>query len=166
MSGPRNLAARRVLRLAAGQVSLTTGVFWLLMSLPGVHPRDLFTGAALAGGGLVLLLWRRVPLSGRLALAAAGLAGLAGTAAGLAVRSAALCCMFSYGEGRGWPYTWLGRGAVADSPGEARRLAGAEDWAMTSVTALVADVAVWAYTGLVLIVVSVLVRRAVRRPAS
>lgn len=166
MSETGNAGVSRVVRLAAGQVSLTLGVFWLLISLSGGHPRDVVTGAALAGGGLVLLLWRRVPLSGRLAFAAAGVSGIGGTVAGLTVRSAELCCMFSYTEGRGWPYEWLTRHAAADGPGEARRLAEADGWGFHSPMALVADVTVCAYTGLVLIVGWALVRRAVRRRAS
>lgn len=166
MTGNKNIAISGVLRLAVGLVSLTGGLFWLLMSLSGAHSRDVFAGAALAGGGLVLLLWRRVALPGRLVCAAAGLAGLAATGAGLIVRSAGLCCMFVYSEGRGWPYEWLGRGAVAGTADGARRLAGAEAWSVTSALALVADVTVWAYACSVLIVLVALGRRAVRRRAA
>lgn len=163
MTGIGNLSVKRVVRLTVGQVSLTAGLFWLLMNLSGVHPRDVFAGFALAAGGLVLLLWRRMALPGRLVFAAAGATGLGGTAAGLTVRSAELCCMFGYGEGRGWPYEWLGRGAVADTAAEAQRLAEAASWGVYSPLALLVDVTVWAYTGLVLIVVIGLIRRAVRR---
>ncbi|MDI6099716.1 hypothetical protein QLQ12_14020 [Actinoplanes sp. NEAU-A12] len=164
MTGTENISVSRGVRLTVGLLSLTAGLFWLLMNLSGVYPRDVFVGVALAGGGLVLLLWRRLPLSGRLVSAAAGVIGLGGTAAGLTARSAEICCMFAYREGRGWPYEWLGRGAVAETPGEAQRLAAAQGWEW-SASALFVDVTVWAYAGLMVIVVGGLARRAARRRA-
>lgn len=145
-----------------GQLSLTFGMFWLVMSLTVAVDRHVFAGAAIAGGGLVLLLWRRIRLPVRLVAAGAVAAGLAGTAVGLAVRSVSTGGMFGWFEGRGWPFEWLGRGALADSPDEARRRAVEEGWGV-DVFRLLADVTVWAYTGLVLICLIGLAARAQKR---
>ncbi|WP_433792150.1 hypothetical protein [Actinoplanes sp. CA-252034] len=88
-----------------------------------------------------------------------GAIGLAGTAAGLIVRTITTGGMFGWFEDRGWPFAWLGRGAVADGLDEARRQAVAEGWALDP-TRLVVDVIVWAYAGLVLICVLGLAVRA------
>jgi hypothetical protein len=149
----------RIIRLTVGQVSLTFGMFWLVMNLTVVVDRHVFVGAVFAGGGLVLLLWRRIRLPVRLVVAVSVVSGTVGTVAGLAVRSTSVGGMFAWFEGRGWPFVWLGRGGSADSLDEARRLALAGGWGVDGVR-LVVDVAVWAYTGLVLICVFGLAVRA------
>jgi hypothetical protein len=140
----------RIIRLTVGQVSLTFGMFWLVMNVTVAVDRHVFTGVALAGGGLVLLLWRRIRLPVRLVTVVSVAVGLAGTAGGLIVRTVTTGGMFGWFEDRGWPFAWLGRGGLADSVDEAQRQAVAGGWA-TDGTRLAADVVVWAYTGLVLI---------------
>jgi hypothetical protein len=155
----------RVARLTVGQVSLTVGMLWLVLSLNTPNFRDAFAGLALAGGGLVMLLWRRIRLPVRLVAAVSLAAGVVGTAAGLAVRSVSTGGMFVWSEGRGWPFEWVGRGAVADDFDEARRQAIAESWGY-DLFRLVVDVSLWAYAGLVSVVLIGLVTRRFRvRPA-
>ncbi|MBB3097265.1 putative membrane protein YphA (DoxX/SURF4 family) [Actinoplanes campanulatus] len=148
-------------RAAIGLISLVLGGFWLVMSPNGGDLTDAFMGAVVAAGGLVLLLWHRLGLSGRLVSVAAGAAGVTGTLAGLTVYASGICCMFSFGESRGWPLTWLGRGAVADTSDEAIRLARLESWGVYP-TDLLIDLVVWAYAGMVLAVLIGLVVRAIR----
>ncbi|MFD1373484.1 hypothetical protein [Actinoplanes sichuanensis] len=131
-------------------MSLTFGMFWLVMNLTVAVDRHVFTGLAMAGGGLVLLLWRRIRLPVRLVGVVSVVVGAAGTVAGLIVRTVSTGGMFGWFEDRGWPFAWLARGGLADSPDEARRLAVAGGWGVDW-TRLAADVVVWAYTGLVLI---------------
>ncbi|MBO3740426.1 hypothetical protein [Actinoplanes flavus] len=148
-------------RAGIGLMSLLVGGFWLVMSPNGGDLTDAFMGAVVAAGGLVLLLWHRLGLSGRPVSVAAGAAGVTGTLAGLTVYAGGVCCMFSFSESRGWPLTWLGRGAVADTEDEAIRLARAESWGVYPSDLLV-DLVVWAYAGMVLAVLIGLVGRAIR----
>jgi hypothetical protein len=85
-------------------------------------------GAVLALGGLVLLMPHRLRLPRTVTWIAAAVAGLGGTAAGLAAGSAMVCCMFAYVAERGFPFRWLRRGGVADDSETARRLAEASGW--------------------------------------
>ncbi|GGN55817.1 hypothetical protein GCM10010112_07020 [Actinoplanes lobatus] len=148
-------------RAGIGLLSVLAGGFWLVMSPFGGDLTDAFMGAVVAAGGLVLLLWHRLGLSGRLVSVAAGVTGVTGALAGLTVYASGLCCMFSFFESRGWPLTWLGRGAVADTSDEAIRLARAESWGVYP-SDLVIDLVVWAYAGMVLAVLIGLVVRAIR----
>jgi hypothetical protein len=160
-----NVSPVRILRITVGQISLTVGLLWLFMSFSSANVRDVFVGSALAGGGLVMLLWRRIVLPVRLVAAVSVAAGLVGTAAGLAARSVSTGGMFAWSEGRGWPFEWVGRGSVADDFEQARRQAVAEGWGY-DLLRLVVDVSLWAYAGLVLMVLIGLVTRRIReRPA-
>jgi hypothetical protein len=156
-----NVSPGRIARLTVGQGSLTVGLLWLVMSASTASVRDVFVGSAIAGGGLVMLLWRRIPLPGRLVAAGSVAAGVAGTAAGLFYRSVSTGGMFVWSEGRGWPFTWVGRGAMADDFDEARRQAIADGWGW-DLFRLVVDVSLWAYAGLVLMVLIGLVARRIR----
>ena len=151
--------AGRVLRglgTLFGAFSLIGGLTWMLLNLHGPNPvLDLVVGVVLALGGLVLLMPHRIAVPMRAGWITAGVAGLGGTAAGLWVRSVQECCMFAYVEHRGFPFAWLDRGAAAETPGLARAAAAAADWHV-SVLPLVADAVLWAYAGLVVLV---LVRR-------
>ena len=150
----------RALITAAGAVSLVGGLTWMLLNLHGPAPIvDLAVGAVLALGGLVLLMPHRIHLPGRTTALAAAAAGIAGTAAGVAGKTAHVCCMFAYIVERGYPFRWLTRGGVADDPEVARRLAATDGWHV-DVASLAANLVVWAYAG---ILVLVLVRSA--RPA-
>ncbi|MEU8655186.1 hypothetical protein [Actinoplanes philippinensis] len=156
----------RIIRVTVGQLSLTLGMFWLVMSLTTPEPRHVSAGAAGVGGGLVLLLWRRIRLPVRPVLAGSVAVGLVGTVAGLIVRTITVGGMFGWFEDRGWPFSWLGRGALADSLDEARRQALAGGWGV-DLFRLAVDVVVWSYTGLVLICVfglAVRARKARRAP--
>ncbi|MEV4277364.1 hypothetical protein [Actinoplanes xinjiangensis] len=149
----------RIIRLTVGQLSLTFGMFWLVMNLTVALDRHVFAGAALAGGGLVLLLWRRIRLPVRPVVTGSVVFGVVATVVGLVVRTVSTGGMFGWFESRGWPFGWLSRGGLADTPDGAHRRAVADGWG-TDLMRLVADVTVWAYTGLVLICLLGLVVRA------
>ncbi|GAA0507801.1 hypothetical protein Ade02nite_49870 [Paractinoplanes deccanensis] len=82
----------------------------------------------------------------------------AGTAAGLAAGKAQLCCMFGYVVDRGWPSSWASRGAVADDPETAVRLARSSSWTV-NVLPLLADLLLFSYAGLLLLVIALVMRR-------
>jgi hypothetical protein len=156
------LRAGGALLTVLGALSLVAGLTWLLLNLHSPHPAvDLAVGAVLVAGGLVLLLPHHIELPPLATTIAAGVAALAGTAAGLAGSSARVCCMFAYVVERGWPYPWLRRGGVAEDPDTARRLAQADRWNV-DVTSLVTSLLLWAYVGILIVAVAVLVRRALR----
>lgn len=157
MTRPGIAPGRSAARLAAGLLSVAAGVFWLVMAPVGGDGGDVVTGAALILGGVVLLVWDRLRMPGWAVAAGAGAAGLVGTLAGLFVFWAGVCCMFAYSEGRGWPFTWLSRGATADDPEVARQLAVAEGWEV-DLTRLCASAVVWSYAGMVLLAVIGLLR--------
>jgi hypothetical protein len=146
-----------------GAVSLVGGLTWVLLNLHGPAPAvDIATGAVLALGGLVLLMPHRIRLPRVATWIAAAVAGVGGTAAGLAAGTATACCMFAYIEGRGFPFLWLQRGGVADDPEVARRLAAADSWGV-DVSALMMNAIVWAYLGVLVVALAVLMRRATGR---
>ncbi|GIM95719.1 hypothetical protein [Paractinoplanes toevensis] len=150
-------AAGRLVRWLAGALSLVGGLTWILVS---THEWvDLGAGLVLAAAGLVLLMPHRIRLPRRLtALVMAGFA-LVGTAAGLVALTERTCCSYAVIADRGWPFTWMQKGAIADDPATAQRLADSSNWNVDLVS-LTANVVLWAYAGLLLVVIGVLVRRA------
>ena len=84
-------------------------------------------GCVLSLGGLVLLMPHRIglPRAGHRASPRL-VAGVGGTAAGIAVETATACCTYAYVVDRGFPFIWLQRGGVADDPDVARRLAATD----------------------------------------
>ena len=156
------LRAGGALLTVLGAVSLVAGLTWLLLNLHGPHPAtDLGVGAVLAAGGLVLLLPHRIELPPLVTAVAAGVTALAGTAAGLASSSAQTCCDFAYIVDRGWPFHWVQRGALASDPDTARRLAQAGNWQVDALS-LMTNLVLWAYVGILIVAIAVLVRRARR----
>lgn len=149
-----------VLRALAGGVSLVLGLLWLLLTTTQgkFTGTDIAVGTVLAAGGLVLLMPHRIQLPRTATAITATVAAVGGTAAGLAVKTAQSCCDFAYVVDRGWPFHWLERGAVADSPDTAYRLAQAAGWDPNVIT-LATDLVLWAYAGMLLVVIVVLVRR-------
>jgi hypothetical protein len=145
---------------ALGAVSLVTGLTWTLLYVEGPQPVvDVAVGAVLAVGGLVLLMPHRLPLPPLVTTAAAVGTALAGTAAGLAAGTARVCCMYGYVAERGFPLRWQARGAIADDPETARRLAEGSGW-QVDVAALAANLFVWSYVGMLVVALVVVVRRA------
>ncbi|MET0425778.1 MAG: hypothetical protein ABW046_18055 [Actinoplanes sp.] len=155
-------ATGRTLRWLIGAGSLVSGLTWILVTQLGpVGWIDIATGLVLAAGGLVLLMPHRISLPRRATAPVMIGTALAGTFAGLAAGTSRLCCMFASVTDRGWPYAWAQRGAVADDPETAIRLARSADWSV-DVVALTADLVLWAYVGMLVLVVVVLVGRARR----
>jgi hypothetical protein len=139
-----------------GAFTLVGGLLWILLNLHSPRPVvDIAAGAVLAAGGLVLLMPHRVRLPGGRTWAVAGAAALVGAVVGLVAHSVALGGMYAYVERRGFPFAWLTRGGVADDPETARQLAAMDAWNV-NVLQLAGSVVVWAYAG---ILVLVLVRR-------
>jgi hypothetical protein len=142
-----------------GAISLVGGLTWILLNLaPPVPAVDIAVGVVVALGGLVLLMPHRVRLPRRPGWLVALGAGVAGTVAGLVASTSAACCSYTYVEGRGFPFTWLSRGATADSLDAARRATASSGWAVDAVS-LVTSAFVWAYAGLVILTLVTLVRR-------
>jgi hypothetical protein len=156
------LRAGGALLTVLGAVSLVAGLLWLLLNLHSPHPAvDLAVGAVLVAGGLVLLLPHHIELPPLATTIAAVVVALAGTAAGLAASTAQSCCDFAYVVERGWPFHWVQRGAVASDPDTARRLAQAGNWQVDVLT-LGTNLLLWAYVGILVVAVAVLIRRALR----
>ena len=146
-----------------GAVSLVCGLTWVLLNLHGPNPFvDLAAGVVLSLGGLVLLMPHRIQLPGVATGIAAAVAAAGGTAAGVLVKTATVCCMFAYVVNRGFPFFWLQRGGVADDPDVAQRLA-ATDSLHVDVSGLVLNLFIWAHVGVLVMAVVVLVRRSSRR---
>jgi hypothetical protein len=153
------LPAVRFARWLLGALTLVGGVTWVLLNLHGPNPvTDLVAGAILAAGGLVLLMPHRITLPRRATAIAVLAGGVVGTAAGLLAQRARECCEFAYVEDRGWPFVWLQRGALADDPDRARLLARSAHWT-ADYLALASDFLIWAYAGMLVMVIVVLVRR-------
>jgi hypothetical protein len=148
--------AGRVLRWLLGAFSLVGGLTWILLT-PG-NVSDLLVGAVFAAAGLVLLMPHRVTLPRRATAVAMVVAALAGTGAGAVVAERQVCCMYAYVENRGWPIDWAQRGAVADDPATAQRVAGSLNWTV-DLPSLTANALFWAYAGMLVVVIAVLVRR-------
>jgi hypothetical protein len=153
---------RGALGTLLGALTLVGGLTWLLLNWDGLHRTvDTTAGLVYAAGGLVLLMPHRIRLPGRLTSAAAAGTALAGTSAGLAAGVAQACCAFVYATARGFPFHWLQRGAIADDPDTARRLALGADWHADWV-ALAGDLLFWAYVGVLVVLVAELVRGSAR----
>jgi hypothetical protein len=152
---------RAAARGLLGALTLVGGFLWLLINVHGTHPvLDSAVGIVLVAGGLVLLMPHRITLPRPITGLTAVVAALAGTTASLAVTATQVTSL-AYVIGRGWPFHWALRGGIADDPDTARRIALAADWQIDGV-ALGADLLLWAYAGMLIIVVGVLVRRATR----
>jgi hypothetical protein len=153
----------QVLRALAGGISLVLGLLWILLTTTQgkTHGTDIAVGVVLAAGGLVLLMPHRIRLPRTATAITAGVAAVGGTAAGLAVKTAQSCCDFAYIVDRGWPFHWLTRGGSGGDPATAYRLEQAAHWDV-NVISLATDLVLWAYAGMVLVVIAVLVRRARR----
>ncbi|XVV12011.1 hypothetical protein ACQP2X_45545 [Actinoplanes sp. CA-131856] len=149
----------KALRFTVGALSLVLGLTWILLNLHSASYRlDLLIGSVLAAGGLVLLMPHRVRLPGRVTAIVMGLCALAGTAAGLAASKSQMCCDVAFIVDRGWPFSWASRGAVADDSETAVRLAASADWTVNFLS-LFADLLLFSYAGLLLLVVVLLFRR-------
>jgi hypothetical protein len=149
----------RTIRWLLGAVTLVAGLTWILINVGGSHMAlDATVGGVLAAGALVLLMPHRIQLPKLATLVAVIGIGVAGTAAGLAAKSAQ-AGEFVYVVGRGWPFHWATRGAVAEDAATAYRAAQTANWEVDFVS-LAANLLLWAYVGMLLVVIAVLVRRA------
>jgi hypothetical protein len=149
----------RLARWLLGAFTLVGGLTWVLINLHGPQPvLDIAAGTVLAAGGLVLLMPHRIDLPPRTTALVTAASALAGTASGLSAVKSQFCCEFAYVVDRGWPFTWLQRGAVAQSYEAARTLVASADWTFDAF-ALAADLLIWAYVGLLIMTIVVLVRR-------
>jgi hypothetical protein len=152
-------AAGAVARWLLGAFSLVGGLTWILFTAHGpTAAQDLAVGIVLAAAGLVLLMPHRIRLPRLITAVVMVVFALAGTAAGLAASTARTCCMYAYILDRGWPFTWAQRSALADDAATAERLANGSHWTV-DVFSVTADLVLWAYAGMLLVVIAVLVRR-------
>jgi hypothetical protein len=148
-----------VLRFTLGALTLVGGLTWILVNLTGPSPLlDLLVGVILSTGALVLLMPHRIRLPRRPTLVAVIGGGLVGTVAGLFAVTEQTCCAYAYVVDHGWPFRWAGRGAVATDPDTAYRLTQDADWHV-NLLSLGANLLLWAYVGMLLVVVAVLARR-------
>lgn len=146
-------------RWLLGAFSLVGGLTWALFAVHGpTAALDLTVGLVFAVAGLVLLMPHRIRLPRLVTAGTMILFAVAGTAAGLVAARERTCCMFAYVEDRGWPFAWAQRGAVADDSATAERLAHGANWTV-DVVAVATSALFWAYVGMVLVVIGVLVRR-------
>ena len=153
-------SAGRLLRWLLGAFSLVGGLTWVLFTMRGPTAGvDLGVGVVLAAAGLVLLMPHRIRLPRRTTALAMAVSAVAGTAAGLLWSTERACCQYVEMVDRGWPFTWMRRTALADDPATAYQLAHSGPWSVDAVSAAV-NLLVWAYLGMLLVVIGVLVRRA------
>ena len=158
------MIAGRALRFLLGALSLVGGLTWILLNLHATSAAlDVAVGTVLALGGLVLLMPHRIRLPRRTTAAVMAGFALIGTAAGLLAVQSRTCCSFAYIEDRGWPYHWAQRGALAGDADTAYRLARSTSWTADLLT-LTADLLIWSYAGLIVVVLGVLIGRARRTP--
>ena len=151
-------AAGRTARWLLGALSLLCGVTWILVTAHGPSAAlDLTVGAVFAVAGLVLLMPHRIRLPRLVTTIVMSMVAIAGTAAGLA-RSTGRGGTYVYVADRGFPITWVQRGAVADDPATAERLAHAANWTVDLIS-LATDLLFWAYVGMIVVVGAVLIRR-------
>jgi hypothetical protein len=149
------------LRWLLGAGSLVAGFTWALINTSNPSAVvDALVGCVLVAGGLVLLMPHRIKLPRRATAVAMTAAALAGTAAGLAEYQQTWSG-YAYIADRGWPFHWAQRGAIADDAETARRLTESADWHVDLV-ALAGTLLFFAYVGLVLVVIGVLIRRSRR----
>jgi hypothetical protein len=153
----RLVSTGRLLRWLLGAFSLVGGLTWILMTAHGWL--DLVVGTVLALSGLVLLMPHRIRLPRRLTAVVMTGFGLAGTVAGLVALTERTCCSYAFVADRGFPFTWIQRYAIADDAATAERLAGSANWTIDLVS-LSANLLLWAYAGMLLVVIGVLARRA------
>jgi hypothetical protein len=148
----------RTIRWLLGAVTLVAGLTWILINVGGSHMAlDAMVGGVLTAGALVLLMPHRIQLPRLATLVAVIGIGVAGTAAGLAAKSAQ-AGDFVYVIGRGWPFHWATRGAIAGDATTAYRAAQTANWEVDFVS-LAANLLLWAYVGMLLVVIVVLLRR-------
>lgn len=157
---PRWAPVLRLARWLLGAFSLVGGVTWIMLNLHLASAvLDTAVGSVLAAGGLVLLMPHRIRLPRTATAITMTVTAVLGTAAGLLAGTAKYCCDVAYIVDRGWPFHWVQRGALADDSVTAYRLAQSGNWQVDLVS-LSANLLVWAYAGLVVVVIAVLVRRA------
>ncbi|MFI5889331.1 hypothetical protein ACIA5D_04335 [Actinoplanes sp. NPDC051513] len=151
--------AGRLARWLLGAFSLVAGLTWILFTMHGPTALlDLTVGLVLAAAGLVLLMPHRIRLPRLVTTIVMTMVAIAGTAAGLAALTERTCCAYAYVLDRGFPFAWAQRAGVGADPATAERLAGSATWTVDLVS-LAASLLLWAYAGLLLVVVAVLVRR-------
>jgi hypothetical protein len=151
--------AGRLARWLLGAFSLVAGLTWILFTVHGpTAVLDLTVGVVLAAAGLVLLMPHRIRLPRLVTTIVMVMIGIAGTAAGLAHSTERTCCAYAYVLNRGFPFAWVQRAGVGADPATAERLAGGANWTVDLVS-LAANLLLWAYAGMLLVVIAVLVRR-------
>jgi hypothetical protein len=149
----------RLIRFLLGAITLVGGLTWILVNLTGPDPLlDLLVGVVLSAGALVLLMPHRIQLPRPATLVAVLGGALLGTVAGLLAKTEQACCSYAYLTDRGWPFHWAAQGAFAADAATAHRLAQDANW-QVNVVSLGANLLLWSYAGLLLVVVAVLVRR-------
>jgi len=150
-----------VLRWLLGAGSLVAGFTWMLINLSNPSALvDALVGCVLVAGGVILLMPHRIRLPRRATAAVMTLAALVGTVVGLS-GGRTTWSGYAYVADRGWPFHWAQRGAIADDADTARRLTEGADWHVDLV-ALAGTLLFFAYVGLVLIVITVQIRRSRR----
>lgn len=153
-----------ILRWLLGAFSLVAGFTWMLINLSNPSALvDALVGCVLVAGGVILLMPHRIKLPRRATAVVMTLAALVGAVAGLAVRRTTWSG-YAWFDERGWPFRWAQRGAIADDADTARRLTEGADWHIDLI-ALAGTLLVFAYAGLILIVIAVQIRRSQRAQA-
>jgi hypothetical protein len=161
IDGPpgRWVRAGRLTRWLLGALSLVAGLTWILFTVHGPTALlDLAVGLVLAAAGLVLLMPHRIRLPRVVTTIVMTMTAIAGTAAGLAASTERTCCAYAYVLDRGFPITWAQRAGVGPDPASAERLAGSANWTVDLVS-LAANLLLWAYAGMLIVVIGVLARR-------
>ncbi|GID25315.1 hypothetical protein [Paractinoplanes brasiliensis] len=157
--GPWWVVAGRALRFLLGALSLVLGLLWILLNGHTANAvPDIATGVVLTLGGLVLLMPHRIRLPRRTTAAVMSGVAVTGTAAGLLAEESITCCKYAFITERGWPFHWAQRGALADDPETAERVARSASWTV-DLLSLAFDLLTWSYVGLLLVVAAVLIRR-------
>ncbi|HEY3008170.1 MAG TPA: hypothetical protein VGJ63_08930 [Micromonosporaceae bacterium] len=158
------------MRSVFAMLSLAGGLYALVIGWP--YPADLayypvFGTAAVLGGVCLLLAARPGWRIGWRGWAWVAFLAVVGTTFGLVISTDGVCCMHVYSVHRGYPFRWLhdstelpslmptqqARTVMLGRPDAVSRTV---DWAVAAVDALF-----WAYLGVVFVVATRLIRRAV-----
>jgi hypothetical protein len=154
-------------RTIIGAGSLLLGLVLLFRDLPSNNPIDptflLLTAVLVIGGAVLLALPGLRPRTGLTGWVAGGATAASGLAVSSWVATETICCTYAHTIVHGFPFTFLVRGADGVTETVALIVAGTVPWEVDRLP-LVADTALWAYTGLIVVVSVGLARRAAREP--
>ena len=152
---------------AAGALAMIGGLLVLTAELRADvrTVESLVTGAVATAGGAALIFLPRLGVSATPAgVLTAVVTAVIGTASGWLRTVETTGGLYAYLVGRGFPFTFIRRGATGETPGAAKAEALSHSWNIHG-DALAADAAFWGLAGVLVAVAAALLRRTIRTAA-